>query len=351
MNAIAWRLWGALGVVITALLATAVTAGAQSVPSNLRVVAPTGTELVDVRQYIGKTEVPTSPAADCFGPGDEGSGRKVTQRGPDALSVLAEAAEAKDSLRPLLVTDKFLAEFGLGLCGVGGYKPPPTGFWYLKVNHSGSDLGGSQVTVGPDTDVLWSVAPSFPPGGELALSAPVSVPPNTPIRIQVLAYPDKGAPSGATGAVVLGGDVPAIVDETGGATVSFSSVGRPVLSATRAGDVPSQLLEVCVAEDLGECPAERGLEILGTDGDDNVVGTLGDDQIGPRAGDDRVNARGGDDRIISRDSGRDKVKCGGGFDVVIADKRDRAAKSCERVKRGKKGKRKGKKKGKGGRRK
>jgi len=342
--------------VATALAGLSGIARAQSVPSDLRVVASSGLELTDVRQYVGKTTVPTSPAADCFGPGNKGSGNKVPQVGPDALSVLVEASAAKDRLRPVLVTDAFLDDgFGLGLCSVGGFTAPPTGFWYLKINHKNPNLGGSLVTVGPDTETLWYLTPNFPPPPELSLSAPVRALPGVPVGVQVLSYADDGAASAATGAVVLGGAAPAPVDTTGAATVIFPTPGTYLLSATRGADIPSQSLSVCVADPVTSCPETRGREIYGTDAPDNVVGTLGPDQIGPRAGNDNIKGRAGDDVIVSRGGGRDKIKCGGGEDFVHADKSDRPGKSCEMVKGGKrstgaKHKKKGGKK-KGGKRK
>jgi Ca2+-binding RTX toxin-like protein len=325
----------AIAIAATALIAFAGPAAAQTVPSDLRVVASDGQELTDVRQYVGKTVVPTSPDADCFGPGNKGSGNKVTQVGPDALSVVVEASAVKERLRPLLITDAFLDDgFGLGLCAVGGYEAPPTGFWVLKVNHRFSNLGGSLVTVGPDTETLWYLTLSFPPGNELALSAPPRAQPGVPVRVQVLSYDDDGAPSAATGATVLGASAPGVVDSSGGATLTFSQPGQYVLSATRAGDIPSQSLTVCVASSLDQCPDTRGREILGTDGPDNLVGTLGPDQIRPRGGNDNIKGRRGDDLIVSRGGGADKVKCGGGNDVVEADKKDRFGKSCEKVKGG-----------------
>jgi hypothetical protein len=262
--------------------------------------------------------------------------------------VLVEASEAKDALRPVLITDAFLDDgFGLGLCAVGGNKAPPTGFWYLKINHKNPNLGGSLVTVGPDTETLWYLTPNFPPPPELSLSAPTRALPGVPIQVQVLAYSDEGAASAATGAVVLGGGAPAPVDATGAATVVFPTAGTYLLSATRGADIPSQSLSVCVSDPFTECPETRGREIFGTDAPDNVVGTLGPDQIGPRGGNDSIKGRDGDDVIVSRGGGSDKVKCGGGEDFVHADKSDRFGKSCERVKGGKhakKGKR-GKKKG------
>jgi hypothetical protein len=318
-------------------------AAAQTVPSDLRVVTSGGENLADVRQYVGKTNVPTSPAADCFGPGNQGSGNKVPQVGPDALSVVVEASAAKDRLSPVLVTDAFLVDgFGLGLCSVGGHTAPATGFWYLKINHRNPNLGGSLVTVGPDTETLWYLAQNFPAPPELSLNAPARALPGVPVGVQVLSYADDGSPSAATGAAVTGGSAPVPVDSSGGATVTFPSPGRYVLSATRGSDIPSQSLEVCVADPLTDCPVARGREILGTDGPDNVVGTLGSDRIGPRAGNDNIKGRAGNDVIVSRGGGADRVKCGGGEDLVRADKRDRFGKSCERAKGGKRAKRKGK---------
>jgi hypothetical protein len=346
------RRLGGVGLAIAAitLIASAGSAAAQTVPSDLRVVASDGQELADVRQYVGKTVVPTSPEADCFGPGNRGSGNKANQIGPDALSVVVEASSVKDRLRPLLITDAFLDDgFGLGLCSVGGYEAPPSGFWYLKVNHRNPNLGGSLVTVGPDTETLWYLTQTFPPGNELALSAPVRTQPGVPVRAQVLAYADDGAASAATGAIVLGASTPGVVDSSGGVNLTFAQPGQFVLSATRSGDIPSQSLKVCVAISLDQCPDTRGREILGTDGPDNLVGTLGPDQIRPRGGNDNIKGRRGDDLIISRGGGADKVKCGGGTDRVEADKKDRFGKSCERVKGGRKAK--NKRKGRGGKRK
>src|SRR5215207_4234785 len=228
MNGSIRRPRGALFALAAAmLLASAGQAIAQTVPSDLRVVAPDGQELADVRQYVGKTQVPTSPDADCFGPGNRGSGDKVTQLGPDALSVVVEASGAKDRLRPLLITDAFLDDgFGLGVCAIGGYVPPPSGFWYLKINHSNPNLGGSLVTVGPGTETLWYLSPAFPPGNELVLSAPVRAAPGIPVRVEVLAYADDGSPSPATGAIVEGGSAPATVDASGGVNVTFAQPGE-----------------------------------------------------------------------------------------------------------------------------
>lgn len=344
MDASIRRLRGVAAAIATCLFVVMpVSAGAQTVPTDVRVVASDGQELTDVRQYLGKTVVPTSPAADCFGPGNGGSGAKVTQIGPDALSAVVEASASKERLRPLLISDAFLDDgFGLGLCAVGGYAAPPAGFWYLKVNHKNPNLGGSLVTVGPDSETLWYLTPTFPPGAELALNAPVRALPGAPVPVQVLAYDDKGAVSAAAGAIVLGGDAPAVADGSGVATLTFAGPGTRVVGATRSGDIPSQSLTVCVADPLTACAAERGREVLGTDAPDYVLGTLGPDRLRPRDGNDAVSGRAGDDLIVSFGGGTDKVKCGAGEDLVEADKKDRIGKSCERVKGGRKAKAKGK---------
>jgi Ca2+-binding RTX toxin-like protein len=165
------------------------------------------------------------------------------------------------------------------------------------------------------------------------------------MRVEVLAYADDGSPSPATGAIVEGGSAPATVDASGGVNVTFAQPGEAVLRASRSGDIPSQFLAVCVADQATRCPSVRGREILGTDGSDNILGTLGNDVVRPRAGNDNIKSRRGADRIISRGGGADKVKCGGGKDLVEADKKDRIGKSCERAKGARKAPEGGKKRG------
>ena len=74
-------------------------------------------------------------------------------------------------------------------------------------------------------------------------------------------------------------------------------------------------------------------KINGGKGPDRIAGGGGKDKINGGKGADRVKAGGGKDRIKLRGAGRDRVSCGGGKDTVIADRRDRVAKDCEKVKR------------------
>ncbi len=144
MNGSTGRLGGALfAIAATLLLASAGEAVAQTVPSDLRVVAPDGRELADVRQYVGKTVVPTSPDADCFGPGNRGSGNKVTQVGPDALSVVVEAS-AGEGPAPAAAPHRRLPRRRLRARRLRdrGTRASSGGFWYLKINHKNPNLGG-----------------------------------------------------------------------------------------------------------------------------------------------------------------------------------------------------------------
>jgi Ca2+-binding RTX toxin-like protein len=76
--------------------------------------------------------------------------------------------------------------------------------------------------------------------------------------------------------------------------------------------------------------------ISGGYGNDRLYGYNGKDEIQGGAGRDVFYGGERNDRITSRERGdeRDVVNCGSGRDVVIADRRDRVARNCERVIRG-----------------
>ncbi len=75
----------------------------------------------------------------------------------------------------------------------------------------------------------------------------------------------------------------------------------------------------------------KGDRISGLGGRDVLRGLGGADCLTGGKGKDRLIAGAGDDTIRSRDGVRDVVKCGAGDDRVVADRRDRVAKDCERV--------------------
>jgi metallophosphoesterase (TIGR03767 family) len=73
--------------------------------------------------------------------------------------------------------------------------------------------------------------------------------------------------------------------------------------------------------------------INGRAGDDCVQGGKGNDRLTGGRGKDKLNGGGGSDRIKARDKQRDKIRCGPGRDRVKADRKDKVAKSCERVRK------------------
>ncbi|HEV2723695.1 MAG TPA: hypothetical protein VGV10_03605 [Thermoleophilaceae bacterium] len=73
--------------------------------------------------------------------------------------------------------------------------------------------------------------------------------------------------------------------------------------------------------------------VSGGSSGDRIAGDAGSDRINGNSGADSISGNSGNDRITSRDNSRDKVNCGGGRDTVVADRKDRVARNCERVKR------------------
>jgi hypothetical protein len=319
--------------------------GRASVGADVRVITTAGNTLAQLRQFTDTVSLRTDPNADCFGPGSGGSGRAVTVNGPTALGVVADAAVTEEELRPISVTDKF--GFALGICGIGERRADATHFWYLKVNHKESELGGDRVLVSGGDEVLWyliSTSNCPPPDffcqiSDLTLEAPARVRPGVPFVVRVVAYDRTGASTPAAGATVFGGAETVTTGPDGTASVTMSTPGtHRLLYAVRGEDIPSPALFTCVAQRLGRCPRQHGKTITGSDFGEEIRGTLGLDQI---------NARGENDLVLARDGFRDRVVCGAGDDTAKVDRRDKVGRSCEHVKRPKgKKKKKGGKKGK-----
>ncbi len=307
----------------TMLFASAAAAAIKT-PGDLRVVNSKGKTLAEHAQYTGTTKVQTSRKADCFGDGTGGSGNKARLPGSTALGILEHARKNQRKLAPLLVSDHF--SFGLALCGIGGDVAPQTGYWYLKQNHKGSQLGGDQTTVNKGDDILWYLITDFndPLPDELSLKAPARVKPGADIPVEVSSYDDAGNKTPAAGAEVGG----VTTDADGEALVPQK---KPVmkLKATREGSITSNSLRVC-GFGAKQCPRGQLSDIRGTNRPDKMRATGG--------GPDVIRAYGGADWIDIRkalDSAPPVLKCGAGKDTVIARKGQELglAKACERIKR------------------
>ncbi|MDQ3573064.1 MAG: hypothetical protein M3383_09430 [Actinomycetota bacterium] len=73
--------------------------------------------------------------------------------------------------------------------------------------------------------------------------------------------------------------------------------------------------------------------IAGGSSGDRIAGDRGNDRLDGNSGSDRISGNSGNDRIGARDGKRDRINCGTGRDTVIADRSDRVARNCERVRR------------------
>jgi hypothetical protein len=241
------RLGAILGALaLTLLFACVATAAAKKVETDLRVIGTGGKVLAEETLMTGPTKVPTSKKATCFGKGTGGSGKKYATGGPTALGLLADASKSVKSLSPLLVTDAFVDEFGLGICSVGSAKATTKLSWYLKVNHKNPNTGGENVKLRKGDEVLWALA-SFPYPDELSLTAPPQAQTGVPFEVSVYSYDDKGKRKPAAGAKVTGAAAP--TDSRGKATVTLTTPQE--LRATLGKDLPSNGAEVCVS---GACP-------------------------------------------------------------------------------------------------
>ncbi|MGI9557057.1 MAG: hypothetical protein ACR2N5_03855 [Solirubrobacterales bacterium] len=290
--------------------------------------------LAQHRQYTGTTRMKASKGASCFGAGTGGSGEKVTVDGPTALGALRDGGRADADLRPLSVTDAF--SFGLGLCGIGGIEAPQTGFWYLKHNHAGAQVGGDLLKLKNGDDVLWHLIPDFsqPLPAELEIQFSQRKTPGV-YNVTVNEYADDGTKTPAPGATVTASGsaaasaaATAVTGPDGKASFALSK-GTLKLTATRGGDIPAVKSHICIGG--SEC-GKFGKKVFGTNSAEKLKGTGKDDVIKPLAGADKVKARGGDDVVNVRGGGRDVVDCGAGKDLVKAGNNDRTKKNCEKVK-------------------
>jgi hypothetical protein len=241
-----FRLVAACALALLVVLCSASLAAAKAPRVSLRVVGGGGKALSE--QFIGAktTSIKTSPQATCLGRGTGGSGKSVQIKGATALGVLGQASKLTPALRPLLVTDHFLSEFGLGLCGIGRSKTTKKLSWYLKVNHKNPNKGGELVKLHSGDEVLWALEP-YPYPDELSLVAPHEAELGKPFTVSVFSYDDKGKKSPAAGVSVTGASAPTGADGT--ATVTLSA--PTVLTASGGADIPSNQVAVCVSGACG----------------------------------------------------------------------------------------------------
>lgn len=241
-----FRLAAACALALMLLLSTAALATAKGARVNLRVVGSGGKALAEEFVSAKTTSVKTSPKATCLGAGTGGSGKSVQIKGATALGALAQASKLTPSLRPLSITDHFISEFGLGLCGIGKSQTTKKLSWYLKVNHKNPNKGGELVKLHAGDEVLWALEP-YPYPEELSLVAPHDAEAGKPFTVSVFSYDDKGKKKPAAGVTVTGAAAPTGADGTTTVTLSAPSV----LTATDGKDIPSNQIAVCISGACG----------------------------------------------------------------------------------------------------
>jgi hypothetical protein len=307
---------GAVCLALIAALLLPTGATAASTTAQLRVVNTTGTTLADQSQVTGDVSIKTDPGATCFGP-PGGSGNTVNVPGPSALGIVKDASDTNAALRPLSITDQF--SFGLGICGIGGsaFNQGDSAFWYLKVNHVGAQVGGDQLPIKANDEVLWYLSPGFPPPSELQLVAPPVAQSGKPFTVRVSAFSDSGQKSPVAGALVTGAQSPTGADGTTAVTLTQGVA----LQALHGADIPSNKEIVCVVSAPKGCSTSLQHKIVGTKGRDRIRGTKSPDSVKARAGDDKINTRGGL---------TDAVNCGRGKDIAKLGATDTAV-HCEKV--------------------
>lgn len=80
--------------------------------------------------------------------------------------------------------------------------------------------------------------------------------------------------------------------------------------------------------------SNRGNDVLkGGPGNDRMDGGAGKDKLVGGPGKDEMVGKGGRDVFKARDGKRDSIDCGPGKDKVLADRKDRVKRNCEKVKR------------------
>jgi hypothetical protein len=222
-----------LGATVAFMLFAGPAQAAQKVPATVRVVTNSGKILVDKKLKTGTTTVKSSASAKCFG--DSSTNASKTIPGATALGLLSQASKSVKTLRPLSITNAM--DFGLGICGIGGFEAKPTGFWLLKHNHADAMLGAEALTLKKNDVVLFYQVDDYnlPTPAELFVKAPAKVKKGVTAKVRVFAYDSKGKRKPAKGAKLSAGG--AVTDAKGFAKVKVTKQTKII--ARLAGTIPS----------------------------------------------------------------------------------------------------------------
>ncbi len=225
-----------------ALLAVAAPVMAKAVKADLRVEGRNGVALDPGSTY--KTNTVTARSSSKCGPTTE---NKHTLRGPNAMGIVADAAEKNRAVDPFRVSDTF--GFGLIVCEIGRFGAFNSAqAWLFKVNHVAPSVGADQVRLRNEDEVLWYFAnfnSGANTGAELLLKAPARVGAGERFAVRALAFDEEGKRTPAAGVRIGGGAFP-LTGADGRAMGEIDSErGFANLRAIRGDDIPAAPEQVC----------------------------------------------------------------------------------------------------------
>ncbi len=324
----------ALALAATLLFLLPATSGAKTSLVELRVEGPTGPLEPGAWYVVGSDRIKRATQADECVP-RPGS---TLFKGVTALTLLGSADDANSDLRAVRYRS---TDLGPQVCQVGeeksfGHYPNASAGFLYWVDYVSGFSSPDVAEIENGQSVLWYHAtfPSDPPqigepsintGLPLELKGVPARDADGEFTARVVSHDFDGTPSPVSNATIEGAEsVTPIGDGEYEITVGN---GRSVLTAERGVDVPSNHVETCSQTPLAKCPKAHGRTIFGSDRGDELRGTRGFDEISSGAGDDAIDLRKG---------GKDRADCGKGDDVVrikTGDGDDPIADDCERVRR------------------
>ena len=208
---------------------------------------------------------------------------------------------AADADRRLL-TDRWLNDSRSGTVDLNG--DPNAYSFYKRSRYDLETSSGDRVTCDDMRSGCASMSPDgLPPGYDFVADA-------------------YTAPSGAGGGKACalpqlgtkGDDTPV--------TLPPSASGDAIRGAGGADRLRGRAGDDCLYGQSGDD------SLRGDEGADKLEGGAGRDRLVGGAGKDTIGAGAGADAIRAKDGKRDKIECGPGRDTVVADGRDKLAKSC-----------------------
>lgn len=159
-------------------------------------------------------------------------------------------------------------------------------------------------------------------GAEFTCALP-SLSPGQQSQLDVLASSPKA------GSIKASAEVSAEPSDPDSAS-NVVEISTPVLPCTRVGTMGNDAITGTPTRDL-ICARAGWDRINALAGNDMIDAGNGNDTIDAGKGADTILGQGGLDVILARDGARDTIDCGTEKDLVLADRKDRIARNCERV--------------------